>query len=73
VVPQQRGRGYVDDLLAQAVATLADAGASVIRADTDVANVPMANAFRRAGFEQFLSRHRVPLPNNVTQSPAAGR
>jgi RimJ/RimL family protein N-acetyltransferase len=56
VVPEQRGRGYVDDLLVQAVATLTDAGASVIRADTDLANVPMANAFRRAGFEQFLAR-----------------
>jgi hypothetical protein len=39
-----------------AVATLTAAGASVIRADTDVANVPMANAFRRAGFEQFMAR-----------------
>jgi len=56
VVPEQRGRGYVDDLVAQAVTTLTAAGASVIRADTDVANVPMANAFRRAGFEQFSAR-----------------
>src|SRR5262249_10499195 len=56
VVPEQRGQGYVDDLLAEAVTTLTAAGASVIRADTDVANVPMANAFRRAGFEEFSTR-----------------
>jgi ribosomal protein S18 acetylase RimI-like enzyme len=56
VVPEQRGRGYVDDLLAQAVVTLAAAGATVIRADTAVANIPMANAFRRAGFDQFMTR-----------------
>jgi ribosomal protein S18 acetylase RimI-like enzyme len=62
VVPEQRGHGYVDDLLAQAVAMLAAAGASVIRADTDVENVPMANAFRRAGFEQFLARTEYMRP-----------
>jgi RimJ/RimL family protein N-acetyltransferase len=56
IVPEQRGRGFVDELLAQAVATLTAAGASVIRADTDLANAPMANAFRCAGFEQFMAR-----------------
>jgi len=56
VLPQHRGHGYVDELLAAAVASLESAGARVIRADTDVANVPMANAFLRAGFRQFMSR-----------------
>lgn len=56
VVPERRGRRYVDDLLVRAIATLTAYGAKVIRADTDLANVPMANAFARAGFEQFISR-----------------
>jgi RimJ/RimL family protein N-acetyltransferase len=56
VVPERRGHRYVDDLLARAIATLTAHGAQVIRADTDLANVPMANAFARAGFEQFRSR-----------------
>jgi len=70
VVPEQRGHGYVDDLLAQAVATLTAAGASVIRADTDVANVPMADAFRRAGFEPFLARTEY-IHESVTGHAAA--
>jgi RimJ/RimL family protein N-acetyltransferase len=50
VVPEQRGRGYVDDLLAEGTALLAAEGAEVIRADTDVGNAPMAAAFTRAGY-----------------------
>jgi ribosomal protein S18 acetylase RimI-like enzyme len=61
VVPEQRGRGYVDDLLAQAIATLTASGAEVVRADSDIANVPMAGAFRRAGFEQFMTRSEYML------------
>jgi len=56
VVPEERGRGYIDDLLAQATATLQSAGATRIRADTDVQNVPMAAAFRRIGYQQFRTR-----------------
>ncbi|CAA9492852.1 MAG: hypothetical protein AVDCRST_MAG05-1986, partial [uncultured Rubrobacteraceae bacterium] len=61
VVPQMRGRGYVDDLLAAGTATLLDArtqgGAEKpLRADTDVANAPMAAAFRRAGWTRFAGR-----------------
>jgi ribosomal protein S18 acetylase RimI-like enzyme len=61
VVPERRGRGYVDDLLARALAVLTASGAELVRADTDLANVPMANAFRRAGFEQFMSRDEYVL------------
>jgi ribosomal protein S18 acetylase RimI-like enzyme len=61
VVPEQRGRGYIDDLLAQATATLAASGASAIRADTDVANLPMAHAFQRAGYQQFATRREYML------------
>ena len=57
VVPERRGEGYVDDLLARGAATLLKAGAEQIRADTDTANVPMAAAFRRAGYKEFARRH----------------
>jgi RimJ/RimL family protein N-acetyltransferase len=56
VVPDQRGHGYVDDLLAEGTAVLAAegaggaGGADVIRADTDVGNAPMAASFARAGY-----------------------
>jgi RimJ/RimL family protein N-acetyltransferase len=56
VVPERRGEGYVDDLLARGAATLVEAGAEQIRADTDTANVPMAAAFRRAGYAEFARR-----------------
>jgi hypothetical protein len=61
VVPEMRGRGYVDDLLAAGTATLlgARAGSGTerpLRADTDVANAPMAAAFGRAGWERFAGR-----------------
>jgi RimJ/RimL family protein N-acetyltransferase len=61
IVPEQRGRGYIDDLLAQGTATLRAAGATAIRADTDVANFPMANAFLRAGYREFATRREYAL------------
>ena len=61
VVPEMRGRGYVDDLLAAGTATLLEARAGeakdmLLRADTDVANAPMADAFERAGWRRFAGR-----------------
>lgn len=61
VVPEMRGRGYVDDLLAAGTVTLlgarAEGGAEKpLRADTDVANAPMAAAFGRAGWARFAGR-----------------
>ena len=61
VVPEMRGHGYIDDLLAAGTATLLstrERGGSdkLIRADTDVGNAPMAAAFRRAGWVEFASR-----------------
>ena len=53
VAPAYRGDGYVDDLLAEGTRILAAAGASRIRAATDLANVPMARAFERAGYVNF--------------------
>jgi RimJ/RimL family protein N-acetyltransferase len=59
VVPQRRGQGYVDDLLAAGTATLLEArgrGERPLRADTDVANAPMAAAFERVGWARFATR-----------------
>lgn len=52
VVPERRGHGYVDDLLAKGTRTLAEAGLQRIVAATDVANTPSANAFLRAGYSE---------------------
>ena len=61
VVPGMRGQGYVDDLLAAGTATLLEVGRRdgnerPLRADTDVANEPMAAAFERAGWARFAGR-----------------
>jgi GNAT superfamily N-acetyltransferase len=61
VVPEMRGRGYVDDLLAAGTLSLLGARArgdteKPLRADTDVANAPMAAAFGRAGWRRFAGR-----------------
>lgn len=50
VVPEQRGHGYVSDILGAITRFHADAGATRITATTDLANRPMANAFARAGY-----------------------
>lgn len=56
VVPEKRGHAYVDDLLARGTQRLIAAGAHVIRSDSDVLNVPMADAFRRGGYDVFARR-----------------
>jgi RimJ/RimL family protein N-acetyltransferase len=53
VVPRHRGKGYIDDLLAEGTRILATEGAPRIRASTDLGNVPMARAFERAGYVNF--------------------
>jgi len=63
VVPEQRGRRYVDDLLARGTATLRrDVPDLEIRADTDLSNGPMAAAFERAGYTRFATRREFELP-----------
>ncbi|MEU1011777.1 GNAT family N-acetyltransferase [Streptomyces sp. NPDC005890] len=62
VVPSLRGRGYVDELLAQTTRILLDAGARRITADTDLVNRPMAAAFDRAGYRNFASRTVLAAP-----------
>jgi RimJ/RimL family protein N-acetyltransferase len=53
VVPAFRGKGYVDDVLAEGTRILAAQGVPRIRAATDVGNAPMAKAFARAGYATF--------------------
>jgi len=65
VVPEHRGHGYADDILAEITRILADeAGAEVIRADTDLANTPMAASLERVGYRNFSRRlvFSAPLP-----------
>ncbi|MER6691503.1 GNAT family N-acetyltransferase [Streptomyces minutiscleroticus] len=53
VLPGHRGRGHVDDILAEGTRVLAAQDVPRIRASTDLGNVPMAAAFRRAGYVDF--------------------
>lgn len=50
VLPEHRGRGYVDAILAFITRFHAEQGTSRITATTDAANAPMAAAFRRANY-----------------------
>lgn len=56
VVPEQRGRGYVDDLLVEGTLLLQAEGATRIITDTDTENAPMGRAFERAGYRKFGTR-----------------
>ncbi|MGW1881360.1 GNAT family N-acetyltransferase [Streptomyces sp. NPDC001970] len=49
VVPEQRGRGYAYDLLAECTHFLAEQGAEFIAGATDQGNFPMAAHFAKAG------------------------
>ncbi|WP_433789811.1 GNAT family N-acetyltransferase [Actinoplanes sp. CA-252034] len=53
IVPAHRGRGHIDDLLAEGTRILAAQEVPRIRAATDVGNVPMAAAFARSGYRTF--------------------
>jgi RimJ/RimL family protein N-acetyltransferase len=53
VLPQHRGNGHIDDILAEGTRVLAAQNVSRIRASTDLGNTPMAEAFRRAGYVNF--------------------
>ncbi|MFG3349405.1 GNAT family N-acetyltransferase [Streptomyces sp. NPDC048018] len=53
VLPDHRGHGYVDDILAEGTRVLAAQDVPRIRAATDLGNVPMAKSFARAGYVAF--------------------
>jgi len=53
VLPAHRGKGWIDGVLAEGTRVLAGEGVPRIRASTDLGNVPMADAFARAGYATF--------------------
>jgi RimJ/RimL family protein N-acetyltransferase len=53
VVPAHRGNGYAGEILAEGTRILAAYDVPRFRASTDLGNVPMADAFRRAGWVTF--------------------
>jgi hypothetical protein len=60
VLPERRGNGYIDDILAEGTRLLvAEADPPRIRASTDLGNVPMARAFARAGYTDF--EHQIDM------------
>jgi len=63
VLPGHRGHGYAEDILAEITRILAaEAAAQVIRADTDLANRPMAAAFERVGYRNTESHLVLSAP-----------
>ncbi len=50
VVPEQRGKGYILDLLARGTRILRDAGLETVLSDADVLNTPMLRAFEKTGY-----------------------
>jgi RimJ/RimL family protein N-acetyltransferase len=64
VLPEHRGHGLSDDLLAEITHLLAETGAEHIRADTDFGNVPMARSFERQGYRKFAVRRVLSFPEN---------
>ncbi|WP_460763487.1 GNAT family N-acetyltransferase [Nocardiopsis oceani] len=53
VLPEHRGNGYIDDILAEGTRVLAGLDMPRVRAATDLGNTPMAAAFQRAGYTDF--------------------
>lgn len=56
VVPEQRGRGYAYDLLAECTHLLVEQGAEFVSGATDKGNFPMAANFAKAGFPVISER-----------------
>ncbi len=50
VVPEHRGHRYSDDLVAETLHVITEAGETSMRDSTDVGNAPMAASFARCGF-----------------------
>jgi RimJ/RimL family protein N-acetyltransferase len=57
VLPEHRGRGYVDEILGEITRILvSETAPEKIRADTDLTNTPMAAAFERVGYRNDTRR-----------------
>jgi ribosomal protein S18 acetylase RimI-like enzyme len=61
VVPEQRGKRYINDLLCKATRILQEVGVWRIFCDTYVLNTPMIKAFKEVGYRQFGPAKRRPL------------
>ncbi|WP_033217127.1 GNAT family N-acetyltransferase [Kitasatospora phosalacinea] len=63
VLPEHRGRGHAEEILAETTRILAaEAAAEHVRADTDLANTPMAAAFGRLGYRTTARRLVLSAP-----------
>jgi RimJ/RimL family protein N-acetyltransferase len=62
VVPRMRGRGYINDLVAETTRFHAGRGEPRIGATTDTTNLPMAAAFERAGYRAWGIRYVLSAP-----------
>jgi RimJ/RimL family protein N-acetyltransferase len=67
VLPAHRGNGYIGEMLAEGTRVLAAQGVPLIKASTDLGNVPMAAAFHRAGW--VTTGHQI----DMTWDAPAGR
>ncbi|MEU2389335.1 GNAT family N-acetyltransferase [Streptomyces sp. NPDC007369] len=65
VVPEQRGQGLIDEVLAEITRFHAAAGADRITATTDTVNAPMAAAFVRGGYEVSEIRLVLEAPGDA--------
>ncbi|MBF6055442.1 GNAT family N-acetyltransferase [Streptomyces eurocidicus] len=62
VVPELRGRGYIDEILAEITRIHHGNGARRVTATTDTVNTPMAAAFERAGYRNTEIRLVLEAP-----------
>ncbi len=62
VVPEMRGRGYINDLVAETTRFHAGRGEPHIAATTDTTNLPMATAFERGGYRAWGIRYVLSEP-----------
>ena len=62
VIPGLRGRGYINDLVAQTTRFHAGRGEARIAATTDIANRPMVTAFGHAGYRAYGIRYVLSEP-----------
>ncbi|MFE2928514.1 GNAT family N-acetyltransferase [Streptomyces goshikiensis] len=65
IVPEQRGKGLIDEVLAEITRFHAAAGAQRVTATTDTVNAPMAAAFDRAGYEVTQIRLVLEQPSQA--------
>ena len=59
VIPEHRGQGYVNDLLAAGTASAQRSGIGTMLSDVDVLNLPMRNAMNKGGHVEDPQRWHV--------------